>query len=600
MKVCFVENVGSNLDYSKFELIIAVTPMAMFELEIRNLKYLRLDELFPDELKKPELEEKYFREQIFCFKDIDTTINDLLPKDLKSQYNYAMTYAYFLKIASDTVVYYTVVVKHLVIKYKVNYIEYHKLQNDSPLFNSNLEFNQNCLSNILLDLHENCGYKYHLKESIPNVKTLHKINVYSLLKYKIKKKYVLTDLLIYLSNLIKIIFPIIFSYKKLKVKSTVLFLQSGYDIKTPYLLLRLRNKIFRSFSQDEKVFKVKNAFYKQVEMVHPKHYEQINYTKIADILLNKEYFSYNKIIDVKLPSLYKYIYHNFVMTILPEILKYSEFWDKFLTENKIDAMISANIFYIKDFVALSIAKKRNIKTIGWKHGDDIFYSEIVSIMEYQFFNHYVVNNQVDQGKITGLYKKHNIKGKVFNIGSNRLNEKNNKYLQGGSSGNNILYIPGIMWGDEELFNANDIRYTKYYSFQKDLVDFAQGMKNINFIFKYHSRDRERNPISKYIKLRNVDNVTVRYDSLAQYLQNVKLIIIDYPSTVLFEALQYKTPIVYFHNNDYVLDDAALKILRENIFVVNDFIHLKNIIHDSMVREDFMINYSNERCLQNIG
>ena len=600
MIICFVENLAERYDYSNFDLVVAVTPMAMHDLSLANIEFTRIDQLFPESLRSPEIEDKYFHDQSSLFKTIDNRIHELLKSDRYKNREFSFLYAYFLKVATDTVVYYSIIVKNVIELFKADSIEYHKKKDKSSIWGNNFEFSSTCLDRIISDLSRHYNYNYKLvgkystnkkveKKRSLRIRIILRIRRYQFLYYGLE----------YLSAYRTL--KKFYSISKIKVSTKLLFLQNGYDLKIPYSLMRRTNHIHRSIRQDKNIHIVRRFSIKKIQINSPNYKTKISWKKIAEELLKQEdLYLFNKIFDIKLPDFYKEIFVKFYNEILPDIVEYSDFWNEFYSKNKIDYVISANLFSIKDLTALSIAKMHHIETVGWNHGNSIFVSKMEEFGDFQFYTNYLVDSISQRNSIETNYQESHVPKNITVVGSTRLSSIHDRNRLKNTKRNKVLYIPGIMWGHEELFNTDDIRYTKYYDFQKKLVDQIKNIETTEFIFKLHCRDKGVNPISLFLKENNIHNIQVRYDKLSSYLDLALVAIVDYPSTALFEILQTNINIIYIHNSEYNVDHEMLNILRSNIIVIDNVRELAGKLRLIADSENFEAKKQNQNCLSELG
>jgi len=108
----------------------------------------------------------------------------------------------------------------------------------------------------------------------------------------------------------------------------------------------------------------------------------------------------------------------------------------------------------------------------------------------------------------------------------------------------ILYIPANHSYLRRYFNNMDFSATWYYKFQKELVNFFASKPDLRFIFKqapgltwcFES-------IIPYIRKKAYKNIIIEHDKIRKYLPRVEKVIIDCPTTPLFESAAFGIPLL---------------------------------------------------------
>jgi hypothetical protein len=599
MRICFVEHIIQDFNYHKYDIVIAVSPMAMHALSLLDITYIRIDELFPKELDTQLSMDNFLQNQIDQFKKIDQQIQTLVKRNSDAKDEYCMLYAYSLKVPLDTVLYYSIIIKNSTTIYSIKRIDYHKNDDESPLWGKDFEFARNCLDIVISDL--SVQYKYEFKLLKNKLKRIPKPKKRSLrirLILKIRSFFAIYNSIQYLST-----HHYISKFKDLanyKLKTKVLFLQNGYDLSIPYALLRHHNYIFRSVTDDSNIYRTKRLFSKKLHQKSMTEKPKKEWEELTTKLLKEEsLYALNDRADIKIPALYKDVFRKFYTTILPKIIDYSVFWNDFYQKNKMDFVVSANIYSIKDLVALSIAKSHNIETLGWNHGNSIFINRMAVLGDFNFYTHYLIEGSIQKESYIKNYQESDLPKNITVVGSTRLSSLNNN-SENLIERDKILYIPGIMWGHEELLDSNDLRYTAYYDHQKKLINQLQDFRQQEFVFKLHSRDSQVNPIKLYINERNINHIKVKYDHLKSHLDTAKLVIMDYPSTALFEVLQSNIPVIYIHDSKHAIDQKMLDILRSNIIVIDGLSNLSQKLIPFIGKPIQSSIKENQKCLRDLG
>lgn len=114
----------------------------------------------------------------------------------------------------------------------------------------------------------------------------------------------------------------------------------------------------------------------------------------------------------------------------------------------------------------------------------------------------------------------------------------------------LLYAPNLYVGDIGMYPlSND---TQYYKWQDMLWTFFKSRKDKIFIWK--AGPSRTNYFDDPIKYRKADNIVYSTRSLDKELQRTKKVFVDFPSTVLHEALKMHIPslCITTKHHEYIL------------------------------------------------
>lgn len=140
----------------------------------------------------------------------------------------------------------------------------------------------------------------------------------------------------------------------------------------------------------------------------------------------------------------------------------------------------------------------------------------------------------------------------------------------------------------------------YYRFLKELVDFFGKHENITFIYKEApSQKWAKNSIISYIKDKKFKNIILADKTIAEYLPQVNKVIMDFPSTPLFEVAAFgtkamvlfrdmftpwKPAVEHFGKSAQSFSDISDAIEKIDLFLKNDgneyFAYLPTRSHDA--------------------
>lgn len=84
----------------------------------------------------------------------------------------------------------------------------------------------------------------------------------------------------------------------------------------------------------------------------------------------------------------------------------------------------------------------------------------------------------------------------------------------------------------------------YYHHQTQMADVLASLAGLDIKFKPHYKDRVKNPIRRYIQDQEYNINVIDDTPLVEVLPDADLVVIDYPSTTLLEAMIMRKPTIY--------------------------------------------------------
>lgn len=116
------------------------------------------------------------------------------------------------------------------------------------------------------------------------------------------------------------------------------------------------------------------------------------------------------------------------------------------------------------------------------------------------------------------------------------------------------------------------------TYQVQLLDFLEGLKNLKIVIKPMPRYSVDN-CAVCERIKNLRNVSVSTLSLRDFLKSYtpKLIIIDYPSTPLFEVVGLDIDIFLMSDPIKPFTEEALELLQKRVYIFEDIKDLKAAI-----------------------
>ena len=131
--------------------------------------------------------------------------------------------------------------------------------------------------------------------------------------------------------------------------------------------------------------------------------------------------------------------------------------------------------------------------------------------------------------------------------------------------NEIIYLPTFLNWDSLWIDVNiNISPTKYYKFQKSILDNFAQKDDYTFIWKgLFSSERLYNPISNLIRDAGIENVKTETGHFKKYLPYANKVICDYPSTGMYESIIAGVPTMCLCSDELSVRKSGIQLF-ENV------------------------------------
>lgn len=106
----------------------------------------------------------------------------------------------------------------------------------------------------------------------------------------------------------------------------------------------------------------------------------------------------------------------------------------------------------------------------------------------------------------------------------------------------VLFVPRKQPAWVYKYNTYLYPVTWLYEIQKALIDLFRREKSFNFVYKHHPTSSWANSsVIEYIKNSGSANISIQEGDLSDMIKRSDAVIMDFPSTPLFEALEHEVP-----------------------------------------------------------
>ena len=584
MKYYLVETCSPDIKFERNDVIIALTPLASYELDKANIIYSILEDYY-DEAEFLKEEENYFNDQLDWFNKFDNFLFNIYPEAKDKNLKLATKYYFSIKNMVDSLVMRSKVIDIFINKIKpksivyvsarwkedlINSIEFPLLFRSSqslfsrliPLFCEKYDINfQRIILKEELDSNDtNLGNNYILNRIKKGLKS----NIHVRNLWYLYKTFYINNILLKLPK---------------DLKSNFLFLKiTGYNIIDICKEAQKRGHgVF--YKQDNKI--IKNILYPKVvknicpdiisiSKQDPTNYiKKIHRFKIIDWVNN---YCNVDITNIIMPRL-KY----FINEWCPQVISLIDEYVKFYDENHINLVFTPHMVLVDEFAAIIATRySENTKSVCLQHGDDVFASKYWDFIEYPSYGIYFAANYEREQYIKHIIKLRNLNTKVFQYSSRyKMLPKASDLKRGMGNKTNrktLVYVPAIYQWDNTFWAESRMPDTWYYCWHKELIKYFGLREDFNFIWKgIPGSNAIYDPIPNLINDQKYKNIKYATEPFIKWIKRADLVLLDYPSTALYEAAVSGLPVMsLFFAPFNVVRETALKLFGKSLEPFNNF------------------------------
>ena len=231
-------------------------------------------------------------------------------------------------------------------------------------------------------------------------------------------------------------------------------------------------------------------------------------------------------------------------------------------------IICSPVIDINDIAVIRALNYLGSKIVAWQHGGNYGYMDLPVFLYHDIVN---CNIFLAYGSSVKNYFEANldlIKGEcyqkcseVITIGSYSLSARSEQHDKVGLKNKSCKLRVAYICRDYQkarinLANGFVITSMLYYALQKRILSTLGELKNVDVVVRPHPSDSNDSiqALSSWISRSGFKNIElVRNIKFSDFLRNIDLVILDFPSTTFLEILLAKVPVIVFHeNNTYQL------------------------------------------------
>lgn len=536
--------------------IVALSPQAAFSLDAKGLPYTMLDDYYCEKDLRSD-EDKYFLMQLEWIDKLDNIIRNNLEFCRIHDIGLLRRIFYLpFKYIVDHTIIETRIIRSFIEKKKPEEIVYiydsRKRKNPVNLYQW-IDKGTNFYKEILSMMASKYGFSVSavdlanesVKDDAAPLKKNNTRKVYLLIKHIAKS--------IYLAVKHNKLTPLFAGKKYAKDKLNVLFLHSGCEPQDFLIKDFLRKGAGIFVKENSDIFFENKFFRTKVLNLGRTDRGKESVSKIgAEIktampaLYTKgrllDWVSEQCSLDIT-PVLKPFMEHLFLDMAVAAIIESEKIAD-FCKDNKIDFVI-ARAGTDSDPVSGLMASNcvKDIKSVCFQHGCYALDFKMLHITEAGMFDIYFASDDLSEK----YFKEESpayIKNRcvVFQEPHALRRIKRRDRVKSNNTGK-VLYIPANHSFYLRYFNNLDYSATWYYRFQKEVLSFLATKNDTTFIYKHSKHGWCSESIISYIEKMEYKNIVVEDGRIPRYLPMVEKVIIDCPSTPLFEAAAFGMPVL---------------------------------------------------------
>ena len=580
MKTYLIEAYSQRLKLEEGSNVVALTPNACYELDKASIKYSILEDYYGrTEILKEE--DNYFTSQLVWFNELDKFLFHIFPTARKMKLKLARHYYLFLKTVVDPIIIRSKTLSGFIEKTKPASIVYvsNEWKEDAVDFTLRFKGSKSLFSRLIPII---CS-KYSIPFSRIIIKERGSIKNYPItriekLKGKLRtNKYVKNMWLFYKYSTG---LSIISSLLRRKDTLNVLLLKSGYGSEELIKdFIRCGHRVF--LKSGEKILKCspfcisqyckikKNNDYAKIEPEFEGNWKKIeeylnNQTKILD------WINQNCGVDVSTIVLPRLQY--FIGIICPKIPCLIDGYVQFYNDNNINFVITPHRSNPDEYAAIAATRySKHTKSVCIQHGNSVFAGKFWDISELWPYDIYLATDE----EIAGYFRKrinlyNDCTSQVTLSFSYRLNKVvgigRKKKFRVKRGRKTVIYVPTILQWDNTRLSGSKYEDVWYYKWQCALLKLFASRRDFRFIWKgIPTSNVIYDPILNVIHDQKYHNIEYATNSFVQWIKNVDLVLLDYPSTALYEAAVAKLPVMsLYHTSFVVVRESAVELFGNSL------------------------------------
>ena len=240
----------------------------------------------------------------------------------------------------------------------------------------------------------------------------------------------------------------------------------------------------------------------------------------------------------------------FIKRACPEVLRLASNLTAFINDSAIDYVVSHTSSDLISKSALVAAKlSKQAKTVCVQHGCQGFEDPMWEKTDIDLFDYYFCTDQLSQDRFRRSILKDYVSPAVILQYPQYLSRIRSKFRRENrfipKQNKRILYLPNKSAVHARHFNCLAYPVQWYIEFQKALLRFFSERKDATFIYKYPSSAKQYLDKTAlcWIEDEKYQNIVVESEMPMDYFDSVDGVILDRPTTALFETAVSGLPVL---------------------------------------------------------
>jgi hypothetical protein len=251
--------------------------------------------------------------------------------------------------------------------------------------------------------------------------------------------------------------------------------------------------------------------------------------------------SVSKLCDVDVSGIILPGLKHFVSYVCPVIVENFKVFTEFYRKAKIDIVITPQEVFPADFAALAaVGHSRSVTSVNFEHGDSVFAANTWDITWLARYDVDISSNEEMREYFQHRCQVNHFTTRIYRSPHRLLPLKQKGLLREKGSSlkkNRIIYLPSIFMGEHSMFDCAHYPDTWYYEFQRALIEYFSTRKEYTFVWKgLPTSDAIYNPIPDFIRDNNFQNIEIATTPFTRHLLTADRVICDYPSTGFYESV----------------------------------------------------------------
>lgn len=564
-KYYFVEDYDPSIEYGD-GAVISLTPEACYQLKKSGIEYKIVEDIYNEKELKAD-DDKYFAEQLKWFKDFDRVLKNNVAYCREHNLELARSHYYELKYFVDSITIQARCFDNVISRIGADRIVYVCVEKNNKV-ESNIYDLCNNRRGLFLKLALLACKKHNVPAeikyaAIKDTGISYSSTVKGMIKRALKKLHFKSAYYF-------------FKYNKLsrllggnRCELNMLFLHSGW-LGVDILVRKSMSSGCRIYFRDgNKITLISDVIQKNV--LDLTKFNSSEKQKIASdlfrafgcVMASKEVMGWiNDRCGMEVNELVEPYFKGFLCNICIRNITEFVLLKKFYDDKKIDFVIVRSSAE-EDSVGPLLAANGSNKRACFQHGI-MHDTNVVALTELDLVDHYFAMDGISENYFRDCSKLEHVSECNVSQAPHYLKAISER-CKNDRRAKEIVYAPTRIFAGLNVHNVNYYTLTRYYEFQRAVIDLLGNIKDKRFVYKC-TRDQEwlDNSVLRHLEDKGYKNIVVERMPLSDCLKRAERLILDYPSTGFYEALAAGVPVMSLWYNLFKMDDRVRSYFGKSI------------------------------------